>query len=133
MHDVAKAPCKSCPYRRDVPSGIWAPEEYAKLPGFDGEIIDQFQAGATGLFLCHQQDGNLCAGWLACHGSDNLFALRLHGALVAPAVWNYETHVPVFSSGAAAAAHGMAGVEAPSQHARRVIGRLLAAQIVGET
>lgn len=27
-----KVPCGTCPYRRDVPAGIWHGEEYAKLP-----------------------------------------------------------------------------------------------------
>jgi hypothetical protein len=59
---VAKAPCKSCPYRRDVPSGIWHSSEYDKLPQYDGEIVDQLMKGGQALFDCHQRDGNLCAG-----------------------------------------------------------------------
>lgn len=122
---VAKAPCKSCPYRVDVPSGIWDASEYAKLPGYDGEIVDQLAAPALGLFLCHQQDGNLCAGWLACHGAHNLLAFRLHGRDVTPEAWNYATAVPVFRSGAEAAAHGAAGIQAPPQRAKAAIARLL--------
>lgn len=121
---VAKAPCKSCPYRQDVPSGVWDVEEYAKLPGYDGEIIDQLRAGATGLFLCHQQDGNLCAGWLACHGH-NLLALRLHGGTIADSALDYMTRIPVFRSGSAAAAHGLAEVERPGKRARSLIERLV--------
>lgn len=122
---VAGAPCKSCPYRKDVPSGVWAPEEYEKLPKFDGEIIDQLQNGGAGLFMCHQQDGNLCAGWLATHGTDNLLALRLHGHEVKPEVWAYKTRAPVFKSGAEAAAHGMAEIEVPGVKAQRTIDRLV--------
>jgi hypothetical protein len=122
---VMKAPCKSCPYRTDVPSGVWAAEEYQKLPSYDGEIIDQLQSGALGLFMCHQKDGNLCAGWLATHGTDNLLALRLQGDQVKEEVWDYESPVPVFKSGAEAAAHGLADIDAPGTKAGRTIDRLV--------
>lgn len=115
-----KRPCGSCPYRTDVASGVWAKDEYEKLPTYDGEIIDQVAKGAMGVFLCHQKDGNLCGGWLACHGTDNLLALRLRGDL-APGVWGYATDVPVFESGAAAAAHGMQDIKAPGEKANRTI------------
>jgi len=121
---VEKAPCKSCPYRKDVPSGVWAEEEYVKLPVYDGEIIDQLTKGGMGLFMCHQQDGNLCAGWLATHGADNLLALRLNGHKVQDKVWDYKTSVPVFASGAEAAAHGMAEIDEPSDKAMKVVSRL---------
>jgi hypothetical protein len=57
-----------------VPSGIWAAEEYDKLPLYDGETFEQ----APHLFMCHQRDGSLCGGWLACHDPHELLALRLH-------------------------------------------------------
>jgi len=119
-----KRPCGSCPYRTDVASGVWAADEYEKLPGYDGEIIDQLTAGATGVFLCHQKDGNLCAGWLACHGPDNLLALRLHQNLD-PSIWEYSTDVPVFKSGAEAARHGMRDIEEPGEKANRTIRGLM--------
>lgn len=119
-----KCPCGSCPYRTDVASGVWAQDEYEKLPKYDGEIIDQLQSGSTGVFLCHQKDGRLCAGWLACHGTDNLLALRLHRDLD-PAVFDYATDVPVFSSGAEAAAHGMRDIEKPGEKASRTIRGLM--------
>jgi hypothetical protein len=121
---VEKAPCKSCPYRQDVPSGVWAQEEYETLPKYDGEIIEQLMNGGTALFMCHQQDGNLCAGWLATHGSDNLLALRLNAGKLKDEVWGYTTKVPVFASGAEAAAHGMAEIEEPGEKAKRVVSRL---------
>jgi hypothetical protein len=46
-----------------VPSGAWVAEEYAKLPAYDRPTGEQ----PAGLFLCHQQDGRACAGWVA-HG-----------------------------------------------------------------
>lgn len=116
------APCGSCPYRRDVPSGIWDASEYAKLPGYDGEIADQVAAGAFGLFFCHQQDGNLCAGWVGCHDMAHMLATRLHR--VAPEVYHYRSPVPLFTSGREAAQHGLAEINRPGPAARRAIQRL---------
>jgi hypothetical protein len=127
-HHALKAPCKSCPYRRDVPSGIWEEEEYEKLSKYDGEIIEQFKKGATSLFLCHQHNNALCSGWLGCHGPDALLAMRLHFERVEPEAYNYETDVALFSSGAEAAAHGMKEIAKPSSSALRTIDRLGKAQ-----
>lgn len=120
-HKALKEPCKFCPYRQDVPSGVWAAEEYQKLPGYDGEIIDQFENGGHGLFLCHEKNGCLCTGWLACHGAENLLAIRLHGRFVSEQVFDIDPKTPVFSSGAEAALHGLKGVPAPDEKARRAI------------
>lgn len=121
----AAAPCKSCPYRQDVPSGVWDQSEYDKLPGYDGGMIDQLAAGTAGVFMCHQQDGRLCAGWVACHGAENLVAFRFRGAEAHPDVWDYATKVPVFESGRAARNHGMRDLESPGPQARKTIDRLL--------
>lgn len=122
---VAKAPCKSCPYRTDVPSGVWHESEYEKLYSYDGEIMDQIANGGTSLFMCHQQDGNLCAGWLATHGVDNLIALRLSAGQLKEEVWSYESPIPVFKSGAEAAEHGMAEITQPGERAQRTVKRLI--------
>jgi hypothetical protein len=115
---VAKVPCGSCPYRRDVPSGIWEQHEYDKLPSYDGPTWAQ----APALFMCHQKDGNLCAGWLACHDSRELLALRLpRSESIDPAVYDCTTDVPVFCSGAAARQHGMREIKRPSVKARKMI------------
>jgi len=116
-----KVPCGSCPYRRDVPAGIWHPAEYAKLPRYDGETWEQ----PPGVFLCHQRDGCLCGGWLMTHDRDHLLSLRLAARHLDPSVWEYAPDVVVFKSGAAAAAHGMSGVEHPSPAARRKISGLI--------
>lgn len=117
-----KAPCGTCPYRKDVPSGVWHPDEYAKLPGYDGEIVDQLLAGATALFFCHQQDGCLCSGWVGCHDMDHTLATRMHS--VAPETFDYVSPVPLFASGAEAAAHGVADVEEPGDLAQQAIDKL---------
>ena len=130
MSDVkapAPNPCGSCPYRRDVPPGVWAEEEYAKLPGFDGETWEQTPA----IFLCHQQDGRLCAGWVACHDMAESFGLRMAvgtGTIspeVADSLLDYATTVPLFETGAEAAAHGLSEIEEPGAKARRTIDKLV--------
>lgn len=119
----AKAPCGTCPYRRDVPAGIWNAEEYAKLPRYDGETAEQLFAGGTALFFCHRKDRNLCAGWVGCHDLDHLLAVRLHR--VHPDTFDYQSPVPLFSSGAEAAEHGMSGVDDPGPEARAAIRKLI--------
>jgi hypothetical protein len=124
MRTCAKAPCKTCPYRRDVPSGLWAKEEYAKLKTYDGDVPEQLEKGALGRFDCHQRDGKLCAGWVATHGPHNLLALRL-ATDIAPEVYEYSSPVPVFRTGDEAAEHGMRDIKRPRVAARKAIERLI--------
>lgn len=116
-----KVPCGSCPYRRDVPAGIWHANEYDKLPAYDAPTAEQPRQ----LFMCHQQDGCLCGGWLLTHDRDHLLALRLHFRLLDPSVWDYAADVPVYASGAEAAAHGKSGIAEPDAAARRKIAGLI--------
>jgi hypothetical protein len=122
----APRPCESCPYRRDVPSGVWAAEEYDKLPAWDRDTAYQPQ----GLFLCHQQNGRVCAGWVGCHGGDELLGLRFaaaNGSMSAEdiaATLDYCSPVPLFRSGAEAAEHGKARIETPGAGARRAIAKV---------
>lgn len=116
----AKRPCGSCPYRRDVPSGVWHRSEYEKLPRYDGETWDQ----PVGAFFCHQQDGHLCAGWVGCHDMEETMALRppffqMNGLEPedVQAALDYECPVPLFESGQEAADHGMRDLESPSEKA----------------
>lgn len=118
-----KKPCGTCPYRRDVPPGVWHADEYAKLPNYDGSIMEQLVQDAVGLFMCHQRDGCLCGGWLVTHGAENLLALRLHS--VDLSAFDYAPGVPCFESGAEAAAHGISGIDDPPEEARRKIAGLL--------
>jgi hypothetical protein len=120
-----KTPCPSCPYRRDVPSGIWEEAEYAKLHGYDGDVPDQLINNATGLFFCHQRTDELCAGWVGCHDMPNNLAVRLHyNKIDADAVFDYESPVPLFASGAEAAEHGRERIENPDEEAQRKIDTL---------
>lgn len=120
----AKNPCKTCPYREDVPSGVWAAEEYAKLPAYDEPTYAQ----PPKLFQCHVNDhdddrARVCAGWAGCHDMDESMALRIavvSGEITpetAKAIVDYVSPVPLFASGAEAAAHGMREIEDPSPEA----------------
>lgn len=121
------APCGTCPYRRDVPSGIWAATEYAKLPIYDGDTTAQLNANAFALFYCHQNDGHLCAGWVGCHDTDNLLALRFNRA--DRATFDYQSPVPLFASGAEAARHGMRDIDAPGPAAQTAMAKLFIKRI----
>ncbi len=121
---VRPAPCRTCPYRRDVPSGLWDAAEYAKLPGFDGDIPDQVAAGALSVFDCHQRTGDLCAGWAGCHDMTSMLAVRLRAREIDPAVYDYQSPVPLFASGAEAAEHGMRDIDHPGPEALAAITKL---------
>jgi Family of unknown function (DUF6283) len=116
-------PCATCPYRRDVPPGIWAPEEYERLPRYDGEPGDQSPAS----FGCHQADGRVCSGWLGHRDPWDLLAVRIGvlGGFLDPSCLSYETTVPLFPSGAEAAAHGLSGVEDPPPEAQAAMRKIL--------
>lgn len=119
----APRPCGSCPYRRDVPPGVWDESEYEKLLEYDAPTWAQ----PPSAFLCHQQDGRLCAGWVAVHGHESLgfrIALGLMPDEEAEVAADYETDVPLFTSGAEAARHGLSQIEDPPPQARRMVERL---------
>lgn len=127
----APRPCASCPYRRDVPSGVWAPEEYAKLPAYDRDTMGQ----PPQVFLCHQTDRDsdrkrVCAGWAGCHDGDQLLALRfaaIAGSMTGEAIeatMNYVSPVPLFRSGAEAARHGLAEAARPGTQAVKTMSKI---------
>ncbi|WP_281186788.1 DUF6283 family protein [Nocardia mikamii] len=131
MNPPAPRPCSSCPYRRDVPSGVWDAGEYDKLREYDREMSDQPLA----LFQCHQTDADsdlrrVCAGWVGCHG-DDLLALRL--ALIqrriSPAVFEaavgYRSPTPLFESGTEAAEHGQRDIGAPGPAAVHTMAKII--------
>lgn len=120
---VAPNPCASCPYRRDVPAGIWHPDEYAKLPAYDADTGDQpYQA-----FGCHRDDGRLCAGWLGHRRPMHLLAVRIGviSGKLPPEIGGYTTDVPLFEHGAAAAAHGLSGITDPDVDAITAAGKIV--------
>lgn len=132
MGPPAPRPCQSCPYRRDVPSGVWSADEYSKLRQYDGDTWAQ----SPNLFQCHQLDAanpaaRMCAGWVGCHGGIELLALRLavRRGHITPETYaaavDYESPVPLWESGAAAAEHGIAEIENPSPSACRAVEKIV--------
>lgn len=127
-------PCASCPYRRNAPSGVWDRTEYAKLPEYDRDMAGQPAA----VFHCHQGADStgahpVCSGWLGHRDPADLLAVRL-GIItghVDPSCAEYTTQVPLFASGAEAAAHGTAEIETPGAEARAVIGKLVRKRNLG--
>lgn len=105
-------PCGSCPYRKDVPSGVWHTSEYLKLILYDRPTGEQPDA----IFACHQQDGAMCAGWVGCHDMEENLGLRFHvshGHVTTEQyleIVNYTTDVPLFESGLEAATHGLSAI-----------------------
>jgi hypothetical protein len=133
IREPARRPCPSCPYRRDAPSGLWAQSEYVKLPGYDRPTGEQ----PTGLFQCHQTErgyprARICAGWAGVHRDNpqghELLSVRLAVAIGvlddADTVMGYTTDVPLFTSGAVAAAHGMDEIDYPGVGAQRISAKL---------
>lgn len=122
----ALQPCVSCPYRTDVPSGVWAEAEYAKLPAYDRATMDQPLAP----FLCHQRNRRLCSGWVGCHDMNQSLGLRAAVSMGAlsiddcEACLDYVSPVPLFASGAEAAAHGLRDMAAPGDRAQQVMAKI---------
>jgi len=126
----APKPCESCPYRQDVPSGVWSAQEYDKLPAYDADMPYQ----PMEVFMCHQNErfdprSRLCAGWVATHGAENLLAIRIGvtvGTIDFDSVAGYTTDVPLFESGMGAAEHGERDIEFPGEEARALCAKIAA-------
>lgn len=117
---IRSQPCSACPYRVDVPSGVWAASEYEKLRPYDEPTGSQpFNA-----FACHATPEHLCRGWAECHSNRGhayeLLALRMDGIPPCPA-----GDVALFASGNDAADWGQRDIAAPDDAAIVVQARLL--------
>lgn len=121
-----KHPCPSCPYRKDVPSGVWDASEYDKLPAYDNDTAFQ----PTAAFYCHLSDGRLCSGWVGCHDMSQSLGLRIAAAFDhldpadVQAALDYSSPVELFESGKAAADHGRRDITNPSLATRLVVNKL---------
>lgn len=121
MSSIRRAPCDSCPYRRDVPSGVWASEEYEKLRLYDADTAYQ----PTAAFHCHTTAAEYCHGWALVHGPYDLLALRVAGCR---GQWDCkvpENVTPLFTSGAEAAEHGQREIRRPKDRARRTARKIV--------
>lgn len=128
----APRPCASCPYRTDVPAGIWDSDEYERLRAYDRPTVSQ----PSRLFQCHQTGASdpmrrLCAGWCGVHADEANLALRLAVAQdrISPDTYHaalaYTSPAPLFASGTAAAEHGQRGITEPDQAAVAAIEKIL--------
>jgi hypothetical protein len=110
---------------------VWSQEEYDKLRGYDRPTVFQ----PVALWLCHHHDRSsprrrVCAGWAGCHDGAELLAVRvalatgLLSVADARALETYTSPVPLFASGAQAAEHGLADLDAPSLEAVRAIAKV---------
>lgn len=118
---VRPTPCEACPYRLDVPSGLWAEDEYEKLRAYDLPTAEQ----PMKVFACHANPGSLCNGWAIVHTTRghefDLLVLRVS----LPEGGIPRETIPLFDSGNDAADHGEAEIDYPSDEAREVIDRLI--------
>lgn len=118
---VPKEPCGSCPYRKDVPAGVWHPEEYTKLSGFTPK--DPRSVPAMGTFLCHnheEKDRVLCRGWTFVERESPAVKLLVYLGRVEPDDVCQTPRTPLFETGQEAALHGLSGVKKPTKAARRL-------------
>lgn len=119
---VRSEACSSCPYRRDVASGVWSEAEYDKLREYDAPTGEQPLAW----FACHATPDHICHGWAVVHSNRGhefeLLALRVRGADMSRVPT--EASTPLFDSGTDAADHGQADLDDPSPEARATVERL---------
>lgn len=122
---IRSQPCGACPYRRDVPSGVWAADCYDLLARYDAPTGEQPPAP----FGCHATPERLCHGWAVVHSNrgheHELLALRLLQFRIGEAIDVPAAGVPLFDSGAQAAEHGKAEIERPSIKALCTSARLV--------
>ena len=125
---IRPEPCSSCPYRQDVPSGLWAHHEYEKLRDYDLPTNQQ----PSEPFGCHATPEAYCCGWAVAHtrrgtaGNHpfDLFALRLAGSFGHWDMVMPDTKTPLFATGNEAADHGQRDIENPSLEAKVAVARL---------
>lgn len=123
-----REPCASCPYRRDTPPGIWAAEEYRKLPAWDTQF------GGNGVFLCHHtpqiERKTVCRGWLVVHGDNITARLTAMSGVELTEENKKMTVAPLYRSGAEACKAGLRGVARPPEKAKAVIQKITHAKSV---
>lgn len=120
--NVRSESCSSCPYRCDVPSGVWASATYDMLIPYD----EPTQYQPIGPFMCHATPDHYCHGWAVVGQSQprdhHLLALRMFPPDdgVIP-----EARTPLFGSHTEAAEHGKREVDNPSDEAKELANRLV--------
>lgn len=125
---VAKSPCASCPYRRDVPSGIWHRDEYEKLREYDRDGSDG-QIPPIAVFHCHKELDTkvptVCRGWLTVHSESIAVRFAQITGLIDPMAIYAKVKEKLYRSGNEAADAGEKGIKRPSRAARSMAEKLL--------
>lgn len=118
---VDALPCPTCPYRKDTPSGVWAPEEYEKLRNYDDNT-------SFATFLCHQSNivgrDAVCRGWLSVHCESVAVRLAVMTGEVPPGSPYAEVGTELYASGNEAADAGLKGVKRPGRKAKEACAKL---------
>lgn len=71
----SSTPCGSCPYRTDVPVGVWHTSNFRSL------LLSDRDPDNGNVFGCHLADGTICRGWLLDQKRRNLPSVRLRVVL----------------------------------------------------
>lgn len=77
-----REPCKTCPYRKDVPIGTWHKSEFTSLLAHDADPVYGHQFG------CHQYrkrpvaEHRPCVGWLLDQRRRNVPSMQLRLTLI---------------------------------------------------
>lgn len=86
---VSRQPCKTCPFRRDAPHGIWEPDQYVRI-AYLGSVVDHPSTPMG----CHQHarqdpqsrgEATPCWGWVKSAPESFGVQLRLKQGMVTEA------------------------------------------------
>lgn len=126
---MAPTPCTTCPYRRDVPSGIWDRSEYEKLPAYDHR---DFGESPMAVFHCHQEPmigkPTVCHGWLSVHPDCIAVRMARFSGLITK---EHMAQIPIkpdpkpYDSGQQAYRAGIKGIRRPGKKAEAAVRGLL--------
>lgn len=141
---VPKRACSSCPYRRDVPSGVWAREHYELLRDMDSRrtikvpmlgpndetVMVDAPNPNPGTFHCHQSNATgrptVCRGWLSVErNSIGVRLLASFGGIEYEDIPDEDESATYYSSGTEAAEAGLRDIENPSSEARLLCRKLV--------
>lgn len=112
-----REPCAKCPHRKDAPLGLWHPDHFTEL--LDNDTRDFGPA-----YGCHNQNGNLCIGWVLDQRKRHLPCLTLRIAMFEEGVAKQveEAHDgghAMFESIAAMAVANLTAPPPPRKRSRR--------------
>lgn len=117
--------CNTCPYLKSTPSGVWAPEEYAKLAEYDEK---PGETPVLSTFCCHQQTATgvptICRGWLSVHRESVAVRVACARGELGITQVPQEPEPEYYASGTEACEAGMADIEEPSVEARKKVASL---------